>query len=158
MFKPHSPPHSTRGELSAWLEIGPSRIDGRGFFARRDFPADGVIVHSCGRVIDVVLTPLTPEQSRISFQIAPALHFLPEILSESPINGLANINHSCDPNTFVTFDSGSRRLILRAIKSIKPGDELTCDYDVTEATIAHPFSCCCASNKCRRFISGYANS
>jgi tyrocidine synthetase-3 len=109
-------------------------------------------------VINTNLIPLTPAQSRVSFQIGPALHFLPGMLVETPIDGLANVNHSCDPNAYVAFDIRNGQLILRATKSIEPGEELTCDYDASEAVIAHPFSCSCGTKRCRKFISGYATT
>jgi hypothetical protein len=117
------------------FEISHSRIHGNGLFAKCHFITGSVVAHSRGYLLNANDIPLASDQSRISFQIGPALHFVPDVLAEIPINGLANVNHSCDPNTYVRFDHRSSQLILIALKSIDPGDELTCDYDATEAII-----------------------
>lgn len=144
--------HSVVTERAPSVKISDSKIDGQGLFSLRYFNSGDTIAHSKGRIIDVSVTPLTPEESRISFQIDAMQHFVPEFLFEGRINGLAKINHSCEPNSYVTFDGGSRLLVLVALQPIAPGCEITCDYCATEATLAHPFSCCCGSSNCRKLV------
>jgi SET domain-containing protein len=55
-------------------------------------------------------------------------------------------NHSCRPNAEV--DLVKRKLMLRAIKAIKPGDEITYDYGEEYFELfLEPVGCKCA--KCR---------
>jgi histone-lysine N-methyltransferase SETD1 len=39
------------------------------------------------------------------------------------------INHSCTPNCWVEVDAKTKTIWIRAAKAIKPGDELTYDYN-----------------------------
>jgi len=53
--------------------------------------------------------------------------------------------HSCDPNT--CFDQGQETFV--AIKEIDSGDIVTCDYQVTEDSLARSFECRCGAANCR---------
>ena len=63
---------------------------------------------------------------------------------------LANINHSCDPNTFV--DAESR--CVTALRFIAAGDDLTFFYPSTEWDMVRPFVCQCHAPQCLRFVAG----
>lgn len=58
-------------------------------------------------------------------------------------------NHSCDPNAYV------QELIVRALRRIETGEQITIDY---AALIYHPFiimeKCRCSSQDCRGTIAG----
>ncbi len=54
------------------------------------------------------------------------------------------MNHSCDPNTW--FD-GADTLLAR--RDIKPGEEVTYDYAMTEIAGEWDMSCACGSPFCR---------
>jgi hypothetical protein len=57
------------------------------------------------------------------------------------------INHSCNPN--ITLDI--KKPVLKAIKNIKNGEELTCNYNRTEkGGIKIP--CNCKSKNCRGYF------
>ena len=68
------------------------------------------------------------------------------------------INHSCDPNCEAVLDededdSKRSRVFIEAIRSIKPGEELTYDYGITLAERHTPrlkkiWACRCGSKKC----------
>lgn len=58
------------------------------------------------------------------------------------------INHSCDPNTYIL---GKQTVI--ALKNIKPNEEITMDYSLTEADKGWSIeSCTCGSVSCRKII------
>jgi len=55
------------------------------------------------------------------------------------------VNHSCEPNAEINLAN----LTLFAIRDIKPSEEITCDYDLTEGDYGYNFICKCGSKKCR---------
>lgn len=59
------------------------------------------------------------------------------------------INHSCDPN--IEIDLSGPEPSLVAIVDIKPGSEITCDYNVTEID-GKRVKCNCGSNDCRGYF------
>jgi SET domain-containing protein len=61
-------------------------------------------------------------------------------------------NHSCDPNCEVIIDDG--RLFIEAVRSIKAGEELAYDYNITRSPEDPPevdqvFGCRCGAATCR---------
>jgi hypothetical protein len=63
-------------------------------------------------------------------------------------NEFQYVNHSCSPNTFIRILGN--RVEIYALRSIRRGEELTCDYGETQHDGAR--RCRCASQNCRRFI------
>jgi uncharacterized protein len=104
------------------FRIGRSRT-GLGLFATQEIPKLAFIVEYRGR--------------RISNEVAEKLEargnrYLYEINSRWTIDGTTRknlgryANHSCRPNAESHLTKG--KVILRAIKKIRPGDEITYDY------------------------------
>ncbi len=68
------------------------------------------------------------------------------------------LNHGCRPNCESSEDENGR-VFIEAIRDIKPGDELTYDYNIviegrhTEKT-RRRFFCACGSPKCRGTMLG----
>lgn len=66
------------------------------------------------------------------------------------------INHSCEPNCFaktITLN-GSKRIVLYAKKSIRPGEEITYDYKFpTEKDPKKKVKCLCGSSSCRKYLN-----
>jgi len=60
------------------------------------------------------------------------------------------INHSCDPNAVIVYDSG--KPALKSVKKILLGQEITVDYTLTEEK-NNLVECKCNSKKCRNFFS-----
>ena len=69
-------------------------------------------------------------------------------------NGFAvKLNHSCEPNCGIKnlFD-------IVAMRDIKKGEELTWDYEMTEASENKwSMKCKCGTKSCRKIISNYNN-
>ena len=63
-------------------------------------------------------------------------------------NHFKYVNHSCSPNAFMRVCRG--RLEFYALREIKPGEELTCNYGEThhEGTL----TCRCRSEGCQGYI------
>lgn len=59
----------------------------------------------------------------------------------------AFINHSCDPNC--ETDEVNGRIIIRAIRDIGRGEELTYDYNLYDGSPEDEARCLCSSKNCR---------
>ena len=59
--------------------------------------------------------------------------------------GVALLNHSCDPNCWTYFEQGGRRLQLRTLRAVAPGEPLTISYvnPPQRTPTFHPEPCCC---------------
>lgn len=66
-------------------------------------------------------------------------------------NPIKFINHSCDPNCESFEEHG--RVFIRAIKTIRPGKEITYDYNVV-ADDDEDLTCHCGSPNCRGTMRG----
>ena len=65
-----------------------------------------------------------------------------------------NLNHSCHPNCYVDFGD----LTLRALEDIRPGEELTFDYNTSEYNLIDQgctFLCHCGAENCIGHIKGF---
>ena len=59
------------------------------------------------------------------------------------------INHSCDPNAGI-----KGQILLVAIRDIKPREEITYDYAMSDGFHGDRSVCCCGTKKCRKVITG----
>src|SRR5262249_26107829 len=57
------------------------------------------------------------------------------------------INHSCDPNCDTEEIDG--RVWIVARRGIKPGEELTYDYNLYDGEVDDPAPCQCGAKRCR---------
>lgn len=108
------------------LVVRPSRIHGKGIFARRAIPGNSLIYESDDYTI-------TAYAVYGSLQRKPNEHLLEDLLRWE--------NHSCAPNTKLRFEGLTVQLI--ATKSIRSGEEIVCDYRTTEDSVPTPFRCNC---------------
>lgn len=60
------------------------------------------------------------------------------------------VNHSCEPNCGVYDAEGG--LVLRALRRIVPGEEVTFDYSTVMVTDPTTFVCDCGSRRCRGLL------
>ena len=61
-------------------------------------------------------------------------------------------NHSCNPNAEpIIF---RKRVFVRALRRIKPGEEITYDYAMSDGSPYDEFNCSCGSPHCRGHVSG----
>lgn len=63
------------------------------------------------------------------------------------------VNHSCDPNCALYLESGA--MIMRTIRTIEKGDELTLDYGTILFSEPTSFTCECGSHNCRGQVGSY---
>ena len=126
------------------VRIGATRV-GKGLFARRRYPAETVIGEIKGQIID---DPHYGSDYCMNIGEGRALE---------PTAPFRYVNHSCEPNCEFDFfdlrDAGEtetrRRVFLIALREIKPGEELTIDYNWSAASA---IPCRCQAPSCRGWI------
>ena len=127
------------------LRVAPSRFAGRGLFAGSDIPARAKIGEYEGEVIGLREARRRAKGRRIVAIVELERHALD---AKGMRRGFRYINHSCDPNTF--FRCTPDRGVVYARRSIRAGEELTCDYGESQHEGQLP--CRCGAANCRRFI------
>lgn len=63
------------------------------------------------------------------------------------------VNHSCRPNSGMVCEDGV--FSMKAIRHIKPGDEVTWDYSTTMDDGTWTMKCLCGEPSCRKLIGDY---
>lgn len=127
------------------LEVRPSRIHGRGVFAKRTLPAKRKVGQFAGELI-------TRREARRRAKDAPVIYIVEfeddKALDVSTDQCLRFVNHSCAPNTYLRRIG--HRVELYSLRKIHAGEELTCDYGETHHDGTLP--CQCGSVQCREKI------
>jgi SET domain-containing protein len=124
--------------------IGRSRT-GLGLFATREIPKGVDIVRYSGPLID----------SKTADELDN--RYLFEINGRWTIDGSTRknvgryANHSCKPNAESDVSSRKRRVMIRSIKTIQPGEEITYDYGRDYfTTFLKPIGCKCVKCEAKR--------
>jgi len=97
---------------------------GLGLFATEEFKKRAFIIEYTGRLIS--------NERAAYLDSRRANKYLFELNSRWTIDGSTRrnlaryVNHSCEPNAEAELERG--RMVFRACKRIKPGDEITIDY------------------------------
>src|SRR5207249_5626128 len=115
--------------LSSYI-VRRSRVHGRGLYARTAYMRGDLVGEYRGRVIDVALEGETSS----AWNSDPAYTLLFALDDDLTIdagvkgNSIRFMNHSCNPNceTYVEGD----RVFVHARRRIRPGEELTYDYNL----------------------------
>jgi len=143
----------TQAKAEPMFEVRRSRIHGKGVYAMRRIRKGTRIVEYLGE--------------RISHEVADDRYeakgddghtFLFVVDDDTCIdagvggNAARFINHSCDPNCATLIDD--RRVFIEAIRTIRPGDELGYDYQLTWESTDDPeelalYNCRCGAPQCR---------
>jgi len=116
--------------VSSWFspktEKRTSPIEGRGLFARHAITAGEVVAVKGGAIMDATAFARVRDQvSPAEIQIEDDLYIAPRSAEEVEANILC-LNHSCRPNAEAYFVK--HVIKIRAIRNIKPGDEITYHY------------------------------
>ena len=132
--------------------IKKSNIDrkGRGLYATQN-------IIEGARIIDYVGKIITKKQTEVSdkFDNAKPIYLFDlnnryDLDGDVSWNTARLINHSCSNNC--DYDGKGLKLWVTAIKDIKKGEELTCDYGFGYDTDYRQFPCKCASINCVGYI------
>ena len=131
------------------LQISESNIAGKGAFSLKTIPAKKKLGNMGGEIISY-----KEAKQRVKRQPGNVLFMVEfdheNIALDASINSneLRYINHSCDPNTYMR--RAYRKVELYTLRSIKKGEELTCDYGETHHDGKLP--CGCGASNCRGYI------
>jgi SET domain-containing protein len=139
---------NVREALMTLVRVGASPIDRQGLFAATDIPRGTRIVEYCGEKISKA------ESARRLAQYNVYIAHLNEqydIDGETPANTARYINHSCDPNCTVEYTTEA--LWIVALKHIRAGEELSCNYGY-DAREYDKFPCRCGAAICCGYIVG----
>ncbi|HRG24165.1 MAG TPA: SET domain-containing protein-lysine N-methyltransferase [Chitinophagaceae bacterium] len=128
------------------VKVAKSKIAGKGAYALQRIPARKKI----GDLGGVIIT--MKEAMRLIKNLK--VINLVELDNDLALNASANpndmrfINHSCGPNTYLRVMKD--RVEFYALRDIKKGEELSCDYGETHHEGKLP--CKCGAKNCRGFI------
>ncbi len=128
------------------VKVAKSKIAGKGAYALQNIPAKKKI----GDLGGVIITMKEAMQLIRDLKVINCV----ELDNKLALNASANpndmrfINHSCGPNTFMRVMKD--RVEFYALKNIKKGEELSCDYGETHHEGTLP--CKCGAKNCRGFI------
>lgn len=130
------------------VKVAKSQISGQGAYAQQRIPARKKI----GDLGGVIIT--LREARKIVAQTKGVVNMVEFDEGNIALNASVNpndmrfINHSCDPNTYMRL--ADRRVEFYALRNIKPGEELTCNYGETHHEGKLP--CRCGAKNCKGFI------
>ena len=128
------------------ITVSKSPIDGRGVFALREFRRGERVGELWGKVISTTeATRRAKRRRRIAIVELDEAIAIDAARSKSCFK---YINHSCEPNTVMRIGDGWVRFYAK--RSVKPMEELTCDYGETQHEGA--LRCRCGTSGCRGFL------
>jgi SET domain-containing protein len=136
-------------KLNYQLKVTKSRIAGKGAYALEKIPAKRKLGNMGGEIISY-----KEAQKRVKKQPGNVLFMVEfdndDIALDASVNSneLRYINHSCDPNTYMR--RAYRKVEFYTLRTIRKGEELTCDYGETHHDGKLP--CRCGAANCRGFI------
>jgi SET domain-containing protein len=137
-----------REAIMTLVRVGTSPIDRQGLFAVTDIPPGTRIVEYQGEKIS------KGESARRLAQYNAYIVYLDEqydIDGETLDNTARYVNHSCDPNCTVEYTTET--LWIVALKHIRAGEELSCNYGY-DAREYDRFPCRCGAAICCGYILG----
>lgn len=151
--KPSSRPVPTKSE---WAEVRGSKIHGRGMFATKHIPKGTCIIEYTGeRISKAEGFRRELLRQRREARGGDGCIYIFELNTRTDIDGrvLWNtaryINHSCKPNCESDIQRG--RVWIKALRDIRPGEELSYDYYYDyEHFQDHP--CRCGADECVGYI------
>jgi len=130
------------------LITGKSTIDGTGVYAGNQIPLRKKI-GSLGGIVISKREANKRVKALGNTSIAMVELWNGKVIDAS-VNGnaLRYVNHCCTPNTYMRVCG--YHVEFYALRTIKAGEELTCDYGATHHEGTRP--CTCGSPQCRKFI------
>lgn len=134
--------------ISPKVQLQESSISNKGVFARQDIKKGEIVFIKAGHIVKLEeAIKYDKEIGDYSVQITNKFFLCPK--SKDEIKDLViHFNHSCDPNT-----GPDGQVSFVALRDIKVGEELTCDY-ATITNYPYKLDCSCGSKNCRKIITG----
>jgi SET domain-containing protein len=132
--------------LAPGLSIGVSAIEGKGCFSTAHFKKRRKIAEYTGEKISNA--EANQRARRRKLRIC-AINERWSLDGSRGGNGTHYINHSCEPNAFMKILYG--HILFIALRDIKPGEEITIDYEST--LHSDEKKCSCGASSCRGTIN-----
>jgi SET domain-containing protein len=128
------------------FRIGNSGIHGRGAFATEQIRKGTRILEYTGELVDAEEAECRAEKAEHVwlFDLDDGM-----FIDGNPQAPGSCVNHSCNPNCYTLIDG--HRVFIIAERGIKPGEELTYDYQFEPDMETWP--CRCGAPKCRGTIN-----
>ncbi|MEP6741485.1 MAG: SET domain-containing protein-lysine N-methyltransferase [bacterium] len=133
-------------KLAPGLSIKKSPIEGKGCFATTTFSSRRKIAEYAGQKI--TNAEANRRASRRKLRIC-AINNRWSLDGSRGGNGTHYINHSCQPNAFMKILYG--HILFIALRDIRPGEEVTIDYEST--LHSNKKRCICGAASCRGTIN-----
>jgi SET domain-containing protein len=138
-----------------FIEVYESPIHGRGVFARQRIDTGEIIIEYKGELLSSAEIDERYADERSDDRGRTYIFHLEGDLyvdATKASNPARFINHSCAPNCEAIAENG--RILIRALKDIEPGDELTYDYSLEIEEEPLPdwreiYACRCGAESCR---------
>src|SRR5260370_3331899 len=134
-------------KLAAGLSVGPSPINGKGCFAALRFRRGRKIAEYTGERISDLEARRRARQRKV-LRICD-IDGRWSLDGSRGGNGTHYINHSCEPNAYMRTVYG--HILFFALRDIKPGEEITIDYEMTLHSDRK--RCYCGARSCRGTIN-----
>ncbi|MCA9642567.1 MAG: SET domain-containing protein [Polyangiaceae bacterium] len=116
----------------------------RGVFAAEAFEAGELVAVWGGKIMH------QSQLGRLGSWLNRSVQIEDELYLVSNVEGPSDwINHSCDPNTWL-----SGQIALVASRKIYPGEQICYDYATTDGSNYDEFDCQCGAVTCRHHVSG----
>ena len=136
------------------IQVRRSGVHGKGVFALQALAEGEVIIEYTGEVISwkeaLRRHPHDPKDPNHTFYF----HIDDGRVIDAKVGGNASrwINHACDPNC--ESDETDGRVVIKALRPIKAGEELFYDYRLTideryTPSLKKQYACHCGSPRCR---------
>jgi SET domain-containing protein len=137
------------------FEIRESPIAGKGAFALQPIPAWTRLIEYTGERVSHEVADARYEEEESAGNTHTVLFSVDDkTVIDAGVNGndARFFNHSCGPNCQSRIIR--KRVYLETIRAIKPGEELTYDYEIpnegeTEETARRKWPCHCGAPNCR---------
>ena len=137
------------------FEIRTSSINGRGAFALQRIPARKRLIEYTGERVSHEVADARYDEEEARGNTHTVLFAIDKkMVIDAGVGGndARFFNHSCDPNC--TSEIVRRRVFLKTLREIMPGEELTYDYEIpnegeTPETALAKYPCHCGADNCR---------
>ena len=131
-------------------KVKKSKIDNLGVYAAGYIKAGTKIIYYKGKIITKRETEKNPKYDNDKAIYLFNLNNRYDLDGDFTYNTARLINHSCNNNC--DYDGKGLKLWVKAIRDIKKGEELTCDYGFGYDENYKQFPCKCKSKNCCGYI------
>jgi SET domain-containing protein len=145
---PVKAPHIDPDKACFKIEIRPSKIHRYGVYALERIPAKRKVIEYTGERLNRLQASKRDEGDYTYLFAVDSYWTLDGAVGGS---GAEIINHSCEPNLISRVIKG--HVLYMSLRKIKPGEELTIDYNFETNTGRTP--CRCGAGKCRGVIQKF---